>query len=230
MFGITATAKASEIRQVWAEIEQKREEIFEEEEAFFDEQTEEELLDFWEQMQTVVLKQSKKMPLMRILRSGCYTFLQALAGLAVLMMMLLFVVSAFVDLNEMVDVAGKIALALLNAGLCVTAVALGLYLRQTHSEGILRYRIAIQQILAENYSLVSDYSEDVNSYAVLMLAANQFSFKTAKQVREQQGSAENGEEETYVVSTEEDVADAQNVEFIERVDETPSDGEKDSSE
>ena len=184
MFGIIATAKASEIRRVWTEIEQCREEIYEEEVAFLEEQTGEERLMFWEQRQEVVLKQSKRMPVLRILRIGCYGFLQILTGIAVLLLMLLFVISAFVDLDDLLKFAGKFTLSLFYAGICVTAISAVLYLKQLHDEGILRYRIAIQQILAEGYNLVSDYSNDVNSYAVLMLAANSFSLKTAKQVRE----------------------------------------------
>lgn len=231
--GVTATAKASEIRQVWAEIEQKREEIFEEEEVFLEEKTKDELVDFWQQMQDLVLKQSKKLPFVRIFRSGCYSFLQTLTGLAILMLMVLFVISAFVDLDDVVKVAGKIALALFYAGICVTLVSLCLYFWQSRYEWILRYRIAIQQIIAENYNLVSDYSEDVNSYAVLMLAANSFSFKTAKEVRAQRENEiteKYSDDETFIVNTKEDVADVQNVDFIERVDDAPNDDEQDASE
>ena len=146
-------------------------------------------------------------------------------------MMVLFVASAFADLSEMVKIAGKIALALFYAGICVTVVAAFLYLWQWRNECILRYQIAIQQILADRYSLATQYSEDVNSYAVLMLAANDLYFKTAKQVREEAAEAQDGEdEETFILGTEEDVADVEAVELDEDRDDLSADDKSDDSE
>ncbi|MBQ1528297.1 hypothetical protein IIZ77_01455 [Candidatus Saccharibacteria bacterium] len=229
MFDITAKARASEVRQVWTEIEQTREEILEEEEAFLDGKTEAELVDFWEKGQAFVFERSKRVARLKFLGLGCYAFLQTLTGLAILMVMLLFIVSAFVDLNEVTRFAGKVALALFYAGLCVTAVAAVLRLGQARSEGTLRYRIAIQKILAEDYNLTSDYSDDVNAYAVVMLAANDFTRKTATQVRKEHSEdvkEKYNSDEAFILGMNDEIANVHVIDFAEK----PPGGESESSE
>ncbi len=231
MFGIAARARMSEIRQVWAEVDAKREEIYEEEAEYFDGLEPAAKQAFWGAATNVILKRSKKLPVLRYFSSFCYRVLSVLTMAAVGLVMVLFVASAFADLSEMVKIAGKIALALFYAGICVTVVAAFLYLWQWRNECILRYQIAIQQILADRYSLATQYSEDVNSYAVLMLAANDLYFKTAKQVREEAAEAQDGEdEETFILGTEEDVADVEAVELDEDRDDLSADDKSDDSE
>ena len=220
MFGIAARATASEIRQVWAEVEAKREEIYEEEMEYFEGLEPTEKQSFWGNTTNLILRRSKKLPVLRYFNSFCYRVLSVLTLVSVGLVMSLFVASAFADLSEMVKVAGKIATALLYAGVCVTGVAGFLYLWQLHNECLLRYQIAIQQILADEYNLATEYSEDVNSYAVLMLAANDLYFKTAKQVRAEAAKAQDeDDEEVFIAGTEEEVADAEEVGLNEERDE-----------
>ena len=166
------------------------------------------------------------MPLFRFVRDCCYRTLQTLTGLAILLLMGVFVISVFVDYREAVKFVGKVTMVLFRIGVCVSVVSLAIHFVQRWHENMLTYQLAIQQILADDYGLVNDYSSDVNAYAVLMLAANELSLKAAKKVREEENDQK--DEETFVVGTDEEIADVYPVD--ELVDETPEEPSSETSD
>ena len=154
----------------------------------------------------------------RMVQSGAYTILRILVVLAIALMIAVFAAGAFADLNEFLKIASKIAWLFFKIGFYACAVSAGAYFGERMIGGTLKYQIAVQQILAENYSLVSQYSEDVNSFVVLILASKGFSFKKADEVRKQEGAGELNDE-LFVVRTNEELDKADKVQEASLADE-----------
>lgn len=239
MFSVNAKATVTDIRRVWSEIDDRKKEMFEEEIAYLEGQTDEWLQDFWLNEQKAVLSKSRRLAIKTMAINCCYGGLRILVCLAMLLALSAMCVTAFDDAVEFMKCVGSISVILFEIGLVLAGVSAILWFNRTMSEGVIKSTIAIQEILAEEYDLTSEYSEDVNSYAVLMLAASDLKFSARKRTQE---DLEKMEEETadgiYTLNTSDDIPgeDVEELDYSIRDEDavggdSPTDGDvgKDSS-
>ena len=166
MFFVFARASCSELERVLDSIEESRI-------AIVDGQKERYKANphgVWERNQRMIVKKSRCIPYMTLMIKVLFSILGGLAGLA-LAVFSLTVLSGRVDSYI---IARKISIFLLLAGLGISLVALCCGIIRAVRSSLVKRMIAVQFILEVDYDLSTDYSWNVNYYAVVKMALRDF--------------------------------------------------------
>lgn len=216
MLSISVKAFADDVRRVWSEIDSRMEEIDKKEQKVLVGRSDEWLHGFWENVQKTILKRSRRLPFMSYIISSLYVFLQKLVILSVFLVFLVMIDSMIDDTLDFAILLGRISVFYLKVGLGLVALSAICWVCRKMCEGAVKGSIAVQQILAKKYNLISQYSEDVNCYAVIMMAASELKLSTRKRTKEDLRIMEkNAEKGCFMMNTADDIPQSEDYDEID---------------
>ena len=173
MLSVFARASSDELYRVLDGIEECRIAIVDERKQKF-ERYASSLHDVWELNQRKIEQWSRCIPYMTFVISVLFSLLIRLA----LLSLAIFVFTVLDSTMKGLEPAKKITNIILACGLGMALIALCCAIIRSIYSSKVRRTIAVQDILEEDYNLVSNHSADVNYYAVVKMALRDFLITT----------------------------------------------------
>lgn len=206
MLSISVKAFSDDVQRVWAEVNSRREEVLEREEKVLAGRSSEWIHGFWRNAQKTLLRKSRCLPFVSFLINLLYGCLQKLVCLSMLLVLVTMIVYMFDDAPGFMEIIGKVAIIFLKIGLYIVALSVICWFCRKMYEGNIKGNIAVQQILTKRYNLISQYSDDVICYAVVMLAASELKLsirgRTKRDLKNMTQNMKNG---VFMLNTNDDI-------------------------